>query len=195
MASNNADFGCTFIIRTAGNAPYDLTGASLEMSVKNRAGQTAAATFSTTGPSPNLVIRAPGTQGIVDLSVPFAIMATLSAGLYFWDLLDLASGTSRLFLGGGTFLVTQGITESSTPALPAPAPLLAASGSDLMLTVPGQSLTLNLAPQGPPGSGALYTPQSAPAAPPDGFLVYCDSADGLLKAVSSDGNITELALP
>lgn len=195
MASNNADFGCTFVIRTAANAPYDLTGASLEMSLKNRAGQTAAATFSTSGASPNLVIRAPASQGIVDLSAPFATMATLSAGLYFWDLLDLASGTSRLFLGGGTFLVTQGITESSTPALPAPAPLLAASGSDLVLSVPGQSLTLALAPQGPPGSGALYTPQNAPAAPPAGFLVYCDSADGLLKAVSSNGNITEIALP
>src|SRR5579862_931361 len=120
MASNNADFGCTFLVRTAANQPYDLTGATLEMSLKNKPGQAAAATFATSGPAPNLVIRPPASAGIVDLSVPFAAMAALSAGLYFWDLLDLASGTSRIFLGGGSLLVTQGIPESATPALPTP---------------------------------------------------------------------------
>jgi len=195
MASNNADFGCTFVIRTAGSQPFDLTGASLEMSLKNRPGQTAAATFSTAGPLPNLVIRSPATAGIVDLSVPFATMATLSAGLYFWDLLELAGSTSRIFLGGGTLLVTQGITESATPALPTPSPYLAQSGSDLQLVLAGQSITLTLAAQGPAGAGASFATQAAPGPPADGFLVYCDASDGLLKAISSNGNITELALP
>ena len=195
MASNNADFGCTFLIRTAGNAPYDLTGASLEMSLKNRPGQTAAATFATSGTAPNLVIRPPATGGIVDLSVPFAAMATLSAGLYFWDLLALESSTSRIFLGGGTLLVTQGITESATPALPTPSPYFASSGADLTLMVLGQAVTLILAAQGPPGTGENFAAQAAPGPPAGGFLVYCDAADGLLKAISSNGNITELALP
>lgn len=195
MASNNADFGCTFVIRTAGNQAYDLTGASLEMSLKNRPGQTAAATLSTSAPFPNLLIRSPASAGIVDLCVPFATMATLSAGLYFWDLLALASDTSRIFLGGGTLLVTQGITESATPALPAPSPWPPAPGADLVLMVAGQSLTLMLAPQGPPGTGATFPAQVTPAPPMDGFLVYCDASDGLLKAISYNGNITELALP
>jgi hypothetical protein len=38
MASNNADFACTFFVRQANGQPYDLTGATLEMSVKNKPG-------------------------------------------------------------------------------------------------------------------------------------------------------------
>jgi hypothetical protein len=188
MASNNADFGCTFFIRQANGQAYDLTGASLEMSVKNRAGTAAQATFATSGASPNLVVRSPAAAGIVDLYVPFQTMAGLPAGLYFWDLLALVSGTSRIFLGGGTWLVTQGITESATPSLPAPSPYPAASGSDLALMLAGQSLTLNLAPQGPPGTGASFAPQAAPAPPAEGYVIFCDQADGLLKAIDSSGD-------
>jgi len=195
MASNNADFGCTFFIKQANGQPYDLTGATLEMSVKNKPGATAQATFSTAGPSPNLAIRAPAGTGIADLSVPFATMAGLSAGTYFWDLLLFTSGTSHIFLGGGTWLVTQGITESATPALPAPQPFFAAAGSDIQLGVGNSSLQLSLAPSGPPGTGANFSPQAALAPPATGFLVYCDEADGLLKAISYNGNITDLALP
>lgn len=194
MASNNADFGCTFIIRTAAGQPFDLTGASLEMSLKNKAGQTAAATFSTSGTSPNLVIRSPATAGIVDLSVPFASMAMLSAGLYFWDLLDLASSTSRIFLGGGTLLVTQGVTESATPALPALRPYPAQAGDDLTLMVAGQSIALALAPQGPPGTGASFPPQPVPDAPAEGYVIFCDQADGELKVIDSSGDIARIPL-
>jgi len=195
MASNNADFGCTFFIRQANGQPYDLSGATLEMSVKNRPGAIAQATFSTAGPSPALAIRAPASAGIVDLAVPFPLMAGLPAGTYFWDLLILAGSTSRIFLGGGTWLVTQGITESTTPALPAPQPFLAAAGSDIQLGVGNSALQLSLAPSGPRGTGAGFAAQAAPAPPATGFLVYCDAADGLLKAISYNGNITELALP
>lgn len=194
MASNNADFGCTFVIRTAANQPYDLTGASLEMSLKNKAGPGAAATFSTFGPSPGLVVRSPATEGIVDLSVPFATMGTLSAGLYFWDLLALQSGTSRIFLGGGTLLVTQGITESATPALPTPSPYLAQAGADLTLVLTGQSITLTLAAQGPPGTGASFAPQAVPDAPADGYVIFCDAADGELKVIDSSGDIARIPL-
>lgn len=194
MASNNADFCCTFIIRTAGGQPFDLTGASLEMSLKNKAGQTAAATFSTSGASPNLAIRSPATAGIVDLSVPFATMATLSAGLYFWDLLALASSTSRIFLGGGTLLVSQGITESATPALPAPRPYPVQAGGELTLTASGQSIVLTLAPQGPPGTGASFPPQSVPGAPAEGYVIFCDQADGELKVIDSSGDIARIPL-
>jgi hypothetical protein len=195
MASNNADFGCTFFVKQANGQPYDLTGAVLEMSIKNKPGATAQATFSTTGPSSNLAIRARASAGIVDLAVPFMIMAGLSAGTYFWDLLLLASGTSHIFLGGGTWLVTQGITESATPALPAPQPFFAAAGSDIQLGVGNSALQLSLAPSGPPGTGASFAAQATPGAPATGFLVYCDEADGLLKAISYNGNITDLALP
>ena len=42
LAQINADFACTFDIEHSDSSPYDLTGVSLEMQVKNRTGSTAA---------------------------------------------------------------------------------------------------------------------------------------------------------
>ena len=192
MAANNADFACTFVIRTAANQPYDLTGAALEMSLKNRPGAAAQATFSTAGGA--LAVRAPASAGIVDLYVPFAVMAGLAAGVYFWDLLQLASPTSRIFLGGGTLLVTEGITESATPSLPSPQPFLAPPGSDLTLTLGSPSIALTLAPQGPPGTGASFAPEPAPDPPAEGFILFCDASDGALKLIDSAGDISRIPL-
>lgn len=49
--------------------------------------------------------------------------------------------------------------------------------------------------QGPPGALGPYLPIAAPAAPAAGFIVYCDVADGKLKAKAADGTVTILALP
>lgn len=38
-------------------------------------------------------------------------------------------------------------------------------------------------------------PVAAPSAPSTGFLLYCDTADGRLKVISSTGTITEIAQP
>lgn len=49
--------------------------------------------------------------------------------------------------------------------------------------------------QGPPGPQGPYLPITAPATPASGFVVYCDVADGKLKAKASTGTVTTLALP
>ena len=38
-------------------------------------------------------------------------------------------------------------------------------------------------------------PLNAPPAPAKGFVVFCDVSDGKLKALSSAGHVTVLALP
>jgi hypothetical protein len=195
VANNNADFGCTFTIKNADRSAYDLTAAVLEMSVKNTTGAAAAATFSTSGGSPALVIRSPATAGIVDLYVPFTAMETLKAGLYFWDLLQIVSGSSHVFLGGGTWQITQGITESDTPSMPVPLPYVPTSGSDIKLTRAADSISLTLTAGGPPGTLASFVPQTTPPAPTSGFVIFCDIADSWLKAISSSGKVTELAPP
>jgi hypothetical protein len=168
----------------------------LEMSVKNRPGATAQATFSTSGAPPALVIRAPATAGIVDLAVPFTTMQGLSAGNYFWDLLRIAGSTSHIFLGGGTWLITQGITESATPALPAASPFVQAAGADIALTLGNASLMLTLAPGGPPGTGTSFAPQEPPLPPTEGWQMFCDATDNdELKAIYADGAIRRLAIP
>src|SRR5438093_1386373 len=124
MAQNNADFGCSFVIKNANGTAYDLTGASLEMQLKNKSGQTAQATFKTTDSPATLVIQSPASAGIVALGVPFTTMQGLASGLYYWDLLKLNSSSSRTLLGSGTLLVSDGVTENQTTKLPSATPLV-----------------------------------------------------------------------
>jgi len=152
IAQINADFACTFDVKNSDASPYDLTGVSLEMQVKNRTGSVAAATFSTANGT--LVIQSPATGGVVVLSVPLATMQTLAPGSYYWDLLQLNNDASRTFLGAGTWRVGSGVTESATPSPPSAAPL-PPNGSDIVLTVSNPSLMLALEPSGPPGTGDL----------------------------------------
>jgi hypothetical protein len=192
MAQNNADFGCTFVVRNANNSAFDLTGASLEMQWKNTTGATPAASFKTTDSPATLVIQSPPSAGIVTLGVPFTTMAGLKAGLYYWDLLKLNSSSSRTLLGSGTLMISQGVSESTTPVLPNATPLFGLGISDIQLTAGNASFTLTLQASGPPGTSVIAS-AGPPPAPPSGFQFYYDTNDGWLKVISAAGNITDIA--
>jgi hypothetical protein len=195
MAQNNADFGCSFVVKNANGTPCDLTGASLEMQWKNTTGAAPAASFKTTDSPATLVIQSPASAGIVTLGVPFATMQGLKSGLYYWDLLKLNSSTSRTLLGSGTLLISDGVTENPTARLPASAPLIGLGLSDIQLTAGNAALVLTLGPGGPPGQPGTSVIASAgpPPPPPSGFQFYWDTNDGWLKAISAAGTITDLA--
>lgn len=50
-------------------------------------------------------------------------------------------------------------------------------------------------PGGTVAASVNLTPGTAPVAPASGFVLYTDSADSKLKAKSSGGTVTVLALP
>jgi hypothetical protein len=196
VARNNASYSFQIVVRQANGQPYDLTGRSLVMQFKNSTGSapTGAATLQTSDGS--IVVQNPAAAGIATGTLSATQMGLMAQGTWYWDMLDITNAGVPVSLGAGILPVRQGITNSTTPVMPTPGILLPGAGIDaIQVTAPGDSITLQLAPSGPPGSGASYLPQTAPSAPATGFLVYCDAFDGILKAISSNGEITDLALP
>src|SRR5205807_1749628 len=135
------------------------------------------------------------------LGVPYTTMQGLASGLYYWDLLELNSGSSRTLLGSGTLLVSDGVTENPTTKLPSSTPLIGLGVSDIQLTAGNASLTLTLQPGGPPGPqgpSGLQVISSAgpPPAPASGWQFYTDTLDGnWLKVISYLGNVQNLFAP
>lgn len=117
MASNNADFSCTFTVQNSDGTAYDLTNADLEMQFKPypSAGpgmpMPVAITTASTA-SGGLTVLTPPTSGQFSLYLPFTTMALFSARTYSWDILQNNNSGSRTFFGGGTFSVTEGVTEN-----------------------------------------------------------------------------------
>ncbi|HLY04283.1 MAG TPA: hypothetical protein VKR31_00900 [Rhizomicrobium sp.] len=195
MALNNASYSFSCTVKQANNQPYDLTGKSLVMGFKNSTGPTGTG-FTTIQTSDNsIAVQSPATNGIFVGTLSKLQMAAMAQGTWYWDMLDITNSDLPIAMGAGILLVQQGITQSATPVTPSPGLLMPGFSDSISVVMPGDSIVLTMAPQGPPGTGASFAPQSVPSAPAEGFLVYCDSADGLLKAISSNGNITDLALP
>jgi len=194
VALNNASYSFQIVIRTAANAAYDLTGKSLVMGFKNSTGSAPTGSTTIQTGDNSIAVQSPATAGIATGTLSLAQMAAMAQGTWYWDLLDVTNTAQPIALGAGILPVKQGITNSPTPVIPRPGLLVPGANLDaIQVTAPGDSLTLTLAPSGPPGPGASFAPQAAPSAPAEGFTLYCDEADGILKAIDSLGNITELA--
>jgi hypothetical protein len=175
MARNNAAYPFALYFRQ-NNQPFDVTGRSLQMSFKNAAGQAAGATLRTSDGS--IALQNPATWALC--IIPYAAMQGMKQGTWFWDLLDVTNAQAPLPFGAGT-----------KPTL-----LLSCTNMDsITVTAPGaDAITIHAAPSGPPGSGASFAPQMAPAPPASGFLIFCDTADGQLKVIDSSGNIARIPL-
>lgn len=96
-------------LRDDAGAPYDLTGATAEMEIRDKPGGTILATLSTTGGQ--ITIPAPATDGNIELRLTAAETGALDFGSALFDLLvtELSGDVLRVIQGRAK--LSQGITQ------------------------------------------------------------------------------------
>src|ERR1700744_4577737 len=137
MPSNNVDFNCTFTFLQKGStAPLYLTttgetGApplNMVMWLRQSPAGPVAAEFSS--PILGLSVLPSPNDNQLAWSVPFSIMETFAAGLYYGDIIAIISPSSRLGYGSFLFPVEQGVT----------------TGDEAMSISPGVSVNVTVGP-------------------------------------------------
>lgn len=158
MTPQNASFSQLFTVLNSDGSLYIITGHRLQIDIKNAPGETATQTFSTD--NGGLVIVA---SNQFELVADEETMAAISPDHYYWDALDLTAGS--MYLGGGYWDITVGVTNSPTPYLPSGFVCDSVAGLTLVSGSDGLVLILQPAgPQGPQGEQGIQGLQGAQGA-------------------------------